>query len=397
MLRGYARNRPSNESLERALKIYRSIGSSKAGIQPSIIHHNAAVEVCGRHKNMDALWEVAGQLPDSGEGQPDHVTYTSILNSIRVIAEDDTRRLNEKGRFARIQEAIEKGKIPVVRQGKKIWADVVRRWRSGALLPDQRLVGAMGHLLLFGGRRQDLLDLFALLHQTMRIPLCVSADLPALPLKVTKMEERLGKALDTKPARPESDDASLASQTPEREIPESEEFRHLFDPVDLNEVRKAMEQRSGRPVQDELLLPLPSNVELCLLLEAFIVTRCPRARKYWSTLTSPEGEFVVNPDAVSYCQYLRCLRISRASGEALRVMRDEMAPRKMARRTAFIIAMSTCSRDRNNPHVLDNAGGLIELMNKTQRVPSCRILDSYMELVRICAVYSPGGSPPRID
>lgn len=54
--------------------------------------------------------------------------------------------------------------------GRKLWGDVVGRWRKGDLIVDQPLVCAMGRLLLLGSRRSRWEDVFALVEQTMNIP-----------------------------------------------------------------------------------------------------------------------------------------------------------------------------------------------------------------------------------
>lgn len=386
MLRGYARRR-SESSLLTAKKIYAMIGKPNSGVQPSTIHHNAMLEVCARHYNMDALWEVVSGLPDSGEGEPDSITYTTIINAIRAVAELKIAKLERKPGSG---QEVEAKKMEAVRLGKGIWANVVQRWRSGALMPDQRLASAMARLLIFGGRDCDYLDALALLNQTMGIPLLVSKNSMARD-KGSDVENaekseivdvyRVIKEISGSQGRAPAEEPEPKTET-ETEIPESEEFRHLFDPVDINEVQRAIEKRSGKPLQRELLLPLPYNTELSLILEACQQLEPGLARKYWSILTSPDGDFVVQPDEVSYHHYLRNLRVSRSSAESLRVIRDEMAPRKLVSQKTFRIALSTCSRDRNNPHVLDTAGRLVELMNKTLPHPLVPALQDYMEIVR---------------
>lgn len=53
-----------------------------SAVTPNIIHTNAIINVCSRGKDMDALWSVAGRLPERGPGAPDKWTFTTILNAL---------------------------------------------------------------------------------------------------------------------------------------------------------------------------------------------------------------------------------------------------------------------------------------------------------------------------
>src|SRR5436190_852992 len=167
LFRGLAHNSSSVKAVRTALSIYESLCLPSSDIKPSIIHSNAVLGVCARHNDMDALWEVAGKLPESGYGAPDNRTYTIILNALKITTEREIASLDPK----RQPDAVLEKKGAIVREGKRIWADIVSQWRKGQLMVDQPLISAMGRLLMFGGREHDCHDVLALLNQTMGIPI----------------------------------------------------------------------------------------------------------------------------------------------------------------------------------------------------------------------------------
>ncbi|KAI4144395.1 MAG: hypothetical protein L6R39_004203, partial [Caloplaca ligustica] len=134
-------------------------------VKPNIIHTNTVLKVCALAKDMDALWGIAAKLPTRGPGASNNLTFTIILNAIRNIAwhndkdlPDET--LEEKG--LRRQRA--------VMQGRRMWEEIIPRWRAGDMWIDEELVCAMGRLLLLGSTEKDYRDVLALADQVMAIP-----------------------------------------------------------------------------------------------------------------------------------------------------------------------------------------------------------------------------------
>lgn len=371
MLRGCAKSR-SGKAVKIALTVYRSIFAHNSPIKPSTIHHNAMLEACARHNDMEAFWNVVGQLPEEGYGAPDNITFTIILNAIRANTQDEIKKLHGVEDAKLIREK----RIEAVKEGKRIWADVIQQWRLGFFMIDTKLISSMGRLLLFGGREQDLLDIFSLFLQTMAIPRCGPRQTQAQADALNRKKNNHAPPRKKDPDSPENED-------PEKEMSEAEEFRDLFEPVKLAKIRENMEARTGGEIP-KIQYPLPSNAELSLLMEtcSLLKNGYPIFRKYWAKLTDKKGDFVVKPDAESYHTYLRILRGTRSSAETVRLICEEMGPQKMVVRKTFIIAMSTCARDRLNPNILDTAGQLAELMGKTLHMPEPRVLMKYMKLVR---------------
>ncbi|KAG5302227.1 pentatricopeptide repeat protein [Histoplasma ohiense] len=420
MFRGLARS-SSQKSVQIALSIYKSLCSPNSGVKPSVLHVNAVLGVCSRHGNMDALWEVAGSLPERGDGAPDSRTFTIVLNGLQAHTANETKNLNPRSQVDGIAEK----KALAVREGKRIWADVVRRWRAGDFIVDQPLVSAMGRLLLFGRRKRDCLDVFALLHQTMDVPLLegVGTQLEALRTreqnKMTAQElaegkqessaespelervsmgnDEMNRALKEEP-EPLPEKQELASEElglPAEEVEqlneepeplsETEEFKYLFKPVDLSQIHKNVQTRTRTKSRRlQITLPTPTNDELSLVLSACRTTPNGIAigRAYWELFTSGPKQSMIKPDTHSFHEYLRLLRVARSSTEALRIIKNMLPRPDMVARKTFVIAISCCSRDRKNPHVLETAGELIGLMDTALMQPEPEILSKYLELVR---------------
>ncbi|PGH16660.1 hypothetical protein AJ79_01532 [Helicocarpus griseus UAMH5409] len=408
----------SNKAVQIALAVYRSLCSPKSEVQPSIVHHNAILGVCSRHGALDRMWEVVGSLPESGDGAPDPRTFTVILNALQKHVASEIEPLDPRSQADGIAEK----KIAVIREGKRIWADVVRRWKMGEVKMDQHLVSAMGHLLVLGPRQRDSFDVFELLHQTMRVPLVedVKTQLDKLksyeqnelskrkktselagdyqengagstetgflkdkskPLSLEdeRFPEELGPVSEGLMTSPEDEEVPFENHEPfEKPDPrsETEEFMGLFDPVDLSKsTKKARKWR----------LPSPTNDHLSLLLEA--CRNLPKGisigRDYWQHFNSgTEGSPTIEPDSPTYHEYLRLLRIGRSSSDTLDTIKEMIPKRDMVSRKTFVIGMSCCSRDRKNPHAFDTATEMVQLMDTTLPEPVPAILTKYCDLVR---------------
>ena len=163
LLRGLSINAHTSGALSKALSVYHSLSAPNSRVAPSIIHTNAALRVCARALDMDALWGIAGKIPESGPGAANEITYITILNSIRQSlllnaprgeTEDETAARKECG----------------IMEGRRIWEDIVSRWRNADLVINEELVCAMGRLLLMGSRPRDWDDVLSLVEQTMDVP-----------------------------------------------------------------------------------------------------------------------------------------------------------------------------------------------------------------------------------
>lgn len=380
MLKGLASapRDPALHPVKAAYAIYRS--SFASNTHPNIYHSNSMLDVCRRHGDMDMLWQVAGELPEEGPDAPDRRSYTVILHSIREASQRDVAKM-QKQEMDKILER----KSQSVQEAKRVWTDIVFRWKKGQLSIDNVLVGAMAEALLDGSSERDCYDVFALYHQTHGIPVLVDkpanfANNPKARLK--KSRKRGAGEVEDVPFVDEHD-LLVAKETGMTKEPEQETFEGLFDPV--VPAKMAANRRTNE--QSTLSYLEPGNKELTLILEACrtMTQAVGTGKAYWERLTHEDHEYNIEPDIHSFHQYLRLLRVSRSSRMAVDLIRDEMIPTEQLQRKTFHIALSCCRRDRNNINVFKNANELLDLMNSHLSLPEARALLTYLEIVDILA------------
>ena len=333
ILRGLANNAEKSGVTSNAIAVYHSMSAPNSRVQPTVIHTNAALSVCARALDMDALWGFAGKIPEKGAGAADARTFTIILNAIRQNLLINAPMGEGENELAHRRE---RG----VMEGRRIWEDVVSKWRNADLVMEENLVCAMGRLLLIGSRPRDWDDVLSLVEQTMDIPRLV----PRLGTKERNTLPRI-RAPDT-PADLKFDDDHLG---PDRSHMRGQEFLALTE-----------DSKRPRP----LTYATPSNESLSMILEACQKTIVPKAaEEYWDMLTDP-GTYGIVPDNNNLHQRLRLLRANRASSAATRMLLTEFKALNLKPGT-FRLAMSTCVRDKNNHNSLKNANQLLTLMMKT--------------------------------
>ncbi|KAF7509192.1 hypothetical protein GJ744_008252 [Endocarpon pusillum] len=375
MLRGFTMHHRKPHAVEDAMKVYDSIFRPESNIKPSIIHSNAIINCLGRALNMDSLWSVAGRLPDRGPGSADKWTYTTILNTMQACAVRDARQLAETDGD---QEAAAKVIQNAIREGRKLWEEVISRWRSGEVNIDQTLVCAMGRLLLLG-QRQDWDDIFSLVQQTMNLPRVT----PPLVRRHEEKTQPLQDALALPP--PETDDASPDLEQLELAVADeaAHQVKNEFAVVDLS--NRQMGGKNGA----EMASPYANvaNNVLSLLIEAAIkLKQIAAGKKYWAKLTHPDHEPFVMPDDDNLHSYLRLLRMSRSSKEICDLLRHPVHGALEGvwyRRGTFVIAMSTCARDFKNPNVFTYASTILDLMQSKLSKPDLKIMTMYLSLAMV--------------
>ncbi|KAI9764715.1 MAG: hypothetical protein M1840_008107 [Geoglossum simile] len=356
LLRALADNTRYPLALGKALAIYHSMYALNSRVKPTIIHTNAVLKVCARAGDMDSLWGIAAKLPDSGMGAPDTVTWTTILNALRHHASTSAGPGESVGE-------VERRQTQAILEGRRIWDDIVGRWRRGNLWIDERLVGAMGRLLLIGSRPMDWDDVLSLVRQTSAVP-------------------RLRPKLGVK-AQPLSPVAQL-SVSPEEQPASDEESGEL---IPGGEFESLVRPGHGGPAENKSDKPAPfafasvGQETLSLVLEACIKLRAKqRAVEYWSLLTSKES-YGVRPDQGNFNAYLRLLRVMRSSGEALRVVEFDMpdAGVEIGGREYFL-AMSVCARDKLSSNSFDHATRILDLMVKNLRTIDLGVMALYIDI-----------------
>ncbi|OCT51234.1 hypothetical protein CLCR_07990 [Cladophialophora carrionii] len=337
MLRGYRHNVKKPNAVQQAMSVYDSISAANSAVTPTTIHTNAVLSVCARAHDVDAMWKIAGRLPERGPGAPDHVTFTTILQGLNGEAQ---KRAIEQG--ARAGPGFNPQPIfdQVIDDARKLWLDITARWRRGYLHIDETLVCAMGRLLMLSDDKQTQKDVLSLVHQTMNI-----AKMSQAPDAERQDDAQEDDEVGRDEQRPSTIDA------PARITPRS-------DP-------------SARQVSttNSSVYATPGTNTLSMLIETATALRELKLGKYyWELLTAENGSYKIVPDHQNIMAYLRLLRVSRASRAVLDVLREprpEEVNHKLMVRGTFIIAMSTCLRDKKNPNVFETASRIMDLMQES--------------------------------
>lgn len=378
LLRGLSENISSTAAQE-ATKIYGSILAPNSTVTLNTIHTNAVINVCARAGDLDALWTVVSRLPDKGAGSPDKVTYTTILhalreNAIRAVARrlDATKpQINELDPESERQNLLSE----VVKQGRSLWEDISRRWRRADMQIDEALVCAMGRLLHSCGTMHDQHQIFDLITSTMNLRL---AGEKGKHLRAIAAQNNLD-IVQVKNKSMES--SAMNDNTDPLEGPRTNDM-HTGSHKDMPEGEDNPEQalisyrpkQASLPLQEAQIFAAPGSKTLALLMDACLQTKkfTHLAPAYWDLLTNPTGKYRIQPDPAHIIAYLRNLRVNRSSSEAYRVLAHPW-PKDLAsflyRRPAFVLAMSTCLRDKFNPNVFVTAQKLMKLMQeKTEEI-----------------------------
>ncbi|KAL4871835.1 hypothetical protein BDV12DRAFT_163196 [Aspergillus spectabilis] len=377
-----------------AQTIYRSISDPTTSTKPNIIHTNAMLKVCWRHGNMDLLWEIAADLPEDGPGSPDTTTYSIILNAIVDSVEEYASKLKKHELAGGYNK-----QLSGVAEGKRIWADVVYRWKRGQLALDNKLVSAMARVLWTGAGERHLYEVLQLYHQTTGVP--ILAEEPSPDHSKVSRRANASKLFrsETEEAVPFVDDRGRllpAVDAPEHfeelKGEEQEDFDKLFDPVvsaDAEPYSDPTKPQSTTPHY----IPI-GNRELSVILETCLqMTNAVQVGKaYWTHLTQGDHGYRFQLDGPTFAAYLRILRVGRSSRLTVDVLRDQMVPTGNVFGISFHIAMTTCSRDRKNPNVLKHANELLRLMDANLMLPNHKVIAGYLALIRVLEE-----NPQRLD
>lgn len=358
LFRGLALRPDQPQALGHALSIYQSMYAQNCPVKPSILHTNALLNVCARFKDIDALYGIAAKLPSHGAGAADNLTFTTVMNAVRVAACENMNRESHEEKVARRQNA--------VLQGRRMWGDIIDRWKKGDIRMDEELVCSMGRLLLLGYSTRDCDDVLSLVQQTMGIP---------RQTPQSKQPDRL--------IGPKKDYV-----TPEVRFPKSATQESASTMKFENEILDDEPGGEFNSVSNhQLSFTRPGCNTLSMVIDACMRLHAIRpAQDYWELFTDPSGPYKITPDADNYHLYLRLLRIQRASRLCVKLIQDirnsSNKGKLILQAKSFRIALSTCVRDSNNPNVLDNAGKLVQMMLDTLEVPDVPALEMYLEVAK---------------
>lgn len=377
ILRGLSWHPHLQETVPLALKIYHSMFAENCPIKPNIIHTNAVLNVCARARDMDALWGVAARLPPKGQGAPNNLTFTMILNAIRVSAFSNDKDLGDE---AWEEQSLRRQRA--VMRGRQIWEEIVPRWRAGDMWIDEELMCAMGRLLLLGSVARDYDDILSLAEQVMSIPR------RKRPLQEPREVADAGE--QTASAQKSSDDKDSVI----REGRQNDPMQEKMDGDDLGlppspqtpilnpALANVFQLVSTAP---KISFARPGRNTLSLLLDACINLRAiPSAQAYWGLLTDPSGPYNVIPDSENYHSYLRVLRVQRNSKAAAGLIADmysgELKGMGMLQPKTFRIALSACVRDRNSPHAMEHTIKILNVMYKALPEPDIKSLEMFLDV-----------------
>lgn len=349
-----------SQMANKAVAIYNSMSSPTSRVKPSIMHTNAVLRLCSLSRNMDLLWSVASQIPESGPASADHITYSILLSAIRFGAMGPGT-----GEMVYVDQIAE-NRNQAVNEGRRIWQEVIPRWRAGEVMVDAQLVRAMAKLLSISKRMEDWDDILNLAQQTTNIQRLI----PPLGSPDRKTDHV------PLPKDPEEDVEKQTSNAEDTEgwvpTPASNAFRPVQIPA--NDQAHPNRRRSLVYVQ-------PENGVLNVLLEACTNMRIPKtAHAYWDLLTK---EYNVSPDLDNYECMLRLLRINRSSRRVVQVMTEMKDEGLKATPRTYRIAMGACARDKNNANIVDNMTVIVDEMMKAMQSPDIATLDEYLDIAFI--------------
>ena len=390
LFRGCSEHPMPDQALAKVITIYNSMLTDKSPVKPNTIHLNAVLKMCAKARDMDALFAIADSMPTKGLRAPNNLTFTTILNAIRISAFIDLR-----GDLTPVQER--KNRQKASRDARILWQDITKRWLRRDIVIDEELVCTMGRVLLLGSN-DDVDDIMSLIEQTMNIPrqtqrrdsgyreqIHGARSESAGQLPLTSSTETMK---DTEQSTGASDQGrSIVSQR----IPSVESRTEDENRLGSTSTMDSHIEELGMTVIDPFKTPIsPANISkkdlaffpkpgqntLSLLMSAFLDIREKGvASKYWEILIR---DYKVDPDADNYHGYLRVLRQARASTETVQLLL-RMPQSYMAVKT-FRIAMSTCGRDRNNQHCFSNAGKILDIMQSRLSVPDVQVLHTYLDI-----------------
>lgn len=320
IFRGCARSPHAKTAVAEAVKVYMNM-LTNTRVTTNIIHVNAVLEVCARALDIESMMSVA-ETVDNKTLKPDSVTYATLLNGLRAWLDAEAARLPHGQKNGYTSEEHAQAVAKTLEQAKRIWQEVIQKWRTGALLLDESLVFSMGRLLLLGNRA-EVMSIFDLLEQTMRIPNLEKKDRKAAGSGKTVFENT---------------------------------------PVEAN---------TNAP-----MCPPPTTKTLAVVISALQDTRRVHLTlTYWNLLTRTHD---VVPDGNNWHSLLYVLRRGHSSSQVVNVL-NEM-PRETINFKTIRIALKTCLQDNVNPQVMQNADAILDKMTNVLRSPDPESLRLYLDV-----------------
>ncbi|KAI6838438.1 hypothetical protein KC340_g3815 [Hortaea werneckii] len=388
LLRGLAGSRPgtskkprdiSPEDVSKAVSLYNSMSAPNSRVKPSIMHTNAVLKVCAFGNDMDAFYGILANLPEVGAGAPDHMTYSIILNAIRRTAGYETLKdLSPRQALMKRRQAVS--------EARAIWREVVMKWRTGAVRMDEELVSAMARCLLVSEKLKDWDDVLSLIRQTMQIERLVpEVGSPERQIGHVPTDRQLleaekaegGVDVDAEAMKGEDSEASAdaAGKTPAKILTDETPDARTFEAV---EPTMTTPKKYGPP--PSLIHARPGQETLDVLIQTCSKMRMPKtANAYWELLIAEP--FNLKPALFNFHSLIRLLLKNRSSGRVAELIQHGLAKAE-AQPTfmTFMLAMQACRRNCLNPHALEHAKAIVDVMERTLSDLQIDVLSQYLDI-----------------
>lgn len=314
IFRGLAESDHPKVAVAEALRIYNRLVTDHR-ITPNSFHLNAVINVCNRAGDLDSMFSVLNSIHDVHR-PPTAYTYTTVLNALRYNAGTGVRDLTPDQKQADIGVAI--------RRAKAVWEEVMDRWRKGLLKIDEPLVCAMMRLLMLASTREEKMEIFDLLEETMGIPNL---------------------------ARKDDGSASRPSEKNSRS----------------EKVASAVSKGS---------FATPGRNTLSGMLSVLGMSRLNTAGiKYWNLLVR---EHKIVPDRDCWKRLFVMLKAAKASAHCTEVL--TMIPDDCIDAQFFRMAMETCIADNINLNAIKNSNRALDTMMKRLPVPDPHAMRLYLRV-----------------
>jgi len=370
IINGCSEHKDVGQACGKVLSIFKNMQTDRSPVKPNTIHMNAVLKMCARARDMDAMFSVIAQMPHKGPSSPNNITYTTVLNALRMNAASSRRdTLTPVQKRQYVETAI--------LNARHIWKDLIKRWRAGGFWLDEELVCAMGRLLFLGTNR-DRDDILSLIEQTMNIP----RQHPRMAVPFQESIQRLSQE------NQETQEYQTPSVGTSREVASGERYDEPSEEAS-DDSSETFAISTVKPVGAANAYAKPGRNTLSLVMATLMLLKNMKepADQYWQIFTKME---LIKPDMENYHAYLRILRVFRASTQVVELL--ESMPYVDMRPGTFRIAIAACERDKRNRHAFLNAGKIIDIMQSALKVPDIQVLTTYLEVAMSATTDAQSGS-----
>lgn len=310
--------------LPKAINVVNAMQKKDSLVNPNHIHYTQLLQICAKAGDMKSIWHSLSSLPEKGPNAPSSQTYTVVLQAIKTSLQEES--LEPQQRQELIQTAIE------------IWDLVVKKWHEGVVNMDSHLVCAIVRVMTLSDDKIHWLSVFDLIEQTTGQP----------SLRLPNRDRR--EALDAKSA--------LVSEN------------SVFSKVPTS-------VQTSSPIH--FIRPTIQLLD-AVLWTCFNLKDSVRARHYMEIFSST-GQQQLSPDTASFKVYLKILRRTRSSKQAVEAV-QKYAISNRPDWGIFRIAMSTCARNMPNKRTFGEAVELFKLRKSLfPKEPDMKFIEQFVKEV----------------